>query len=243
MIYEWNPWDDRRILADEAEWQKPHMLNGVCAEMDCRKTLIVGPDVFDHWNGVIRRASKILNTNWEPATNSDIHNDELLNLCSIVKRLFLIIDDCQNLDFVLTTSEPGRVRTKSEWPPVANQANPTYRQNVIISVPIRTQADADRLVPELLKLRDLCGGLGVMAEPVEKIDLSKLWVPYGDPWDYDHEFHRLDVLTGFKAHKGGGHTDERRKISHLLITGGIPEHCDSLAAQCESAGCKVLRKQ
>ena len=47
-----------------------------------------------------------------------------------------------------------------------NDPTRMYRDNVAIGVTIRTQADADRLVPELLKLADVCGVLFVRMVPV-----------------------------------------------------------------------------
>lgn len=252
--YNWNPWTvsaDRRILADEAEWQKPHDWNREA--MFSSKTwvnpiVIVRPDVFEDWDGNI-----VHNVYGDELwTSNGIHADYCderfrgknpfpLDIRDLVHDIFATIDTYPNLDWLITTSEPGRVREMIpvyEWHAChtgdcphwnASDCNTLdeqkHRDNVILSAgPIRTQSDADRLVGDTLELYDLCGGVWVTAAPAEQIN----------PWWFDLP----DRIV-----KPGSLPIEYMpvpRISGLHLTGGIPEHGDNLAAQCESAGVKVL---
>lgn len=99
---------------------------------------------------------------WRPLTMNDVR-----------ARLFRLIDDCPNLDFLLLTKRPQNIR--SMWVEPTNNALDPYpwmRRNVWLITSIACQEDADRNIPHLLQCRDLVPVLGVSAEPlIEEIDL------------------------------------------------------------------------
>lgn len=216
MTYHWHPWTadgDRRILADESEWQKPVTWNREAERTGERGLVIVGSDVFDESPLPIQVMSEY-DRSW-------ISIDTGL----AIRDVFELIDDCHYLDWMITTSEPGRVTKsmKGDLRGVEAVRNFRNRSNLILSTgPIRTQADADRLVPELLKLRDLCGGCWITASPNNEINMDRWWMNQGPEWLFDAD--------------GMGYPP----IGGLILTGGIPEHCDSLAAQCRAAGVVVV---
>ena len=101
------------------------------------------------------------------------------------------------------------------------------RDNVILAVPVETQADIERLVSDLLKCHDLCKGLAVVCNPKEELDVAYFLdrVDYDrNDIDCDHENKEIVYEPGIK----------------LLIAEGNehPMHPDwlrSLRGQCKDA--------
>lgn len=170
-------------LADVFEdWQGP-MVNASGNQIHaCRKSLLSEAWVVEGEH----RASCV--ACHEPLTMNDVR-----------ARLFQLIDATPNLDWLLLTKRPENVRRM--WPipewnaclsgdcPHDTQAEcdrsladpeVNRRDNVWLGVSCSTQDDCDRMIPELLKCRDLAAKLFVSLEPlIEPVDLSLVEVEVG----------------------------------------------------------------
>ena len=169
------PWTvdgDARVLADEKQWREPvewnveSALGGYYAE---NARVHVTPDLFEDFDGPI------------VDTNRFADESENLTLSDLRHRLFGLIGKTPNLDWMIETQYPENVRRM--WPATKGQedgiASPLWkderqRNNVMLGVRITTQAEADTLIPRLLKLRDSARMLYVVVDPREAIEL----------WDY-----------------------------------------------------------
>ncbi len=90
----------------------------------------------------------------------------------LIRDLFQLIDQCPHVRFWMPWSEGLR----DIWPCDLVLGDGVVHEqwsNVRITTPtIRTQADADRWIPEVLKCRDLCGEIGLLFEFREDITIS-----------------------------------------------------------------------
>jgi len=198
--HEFRPWTiegDRCVMSDDAHWDKPKGWRILSEIFDGnnRPRVRVVPDVFEDCEHVCNDSGSRLRKrpagahldcsalpHWSPVTLSDIRRD-----------LSGIIDETPNLDWMLETRYPENVpkmwsdggiphlgpmdrspeENTTEW---ANRLVRTQlkRMNVILGVRVHTQAEWDRLVPELVKCRDLVKTLYVILDPREAISF----------WDY-----------------------------------------------------------
>ena len=92
------------------------------------------------------------------------------------------------------------------------------RPNVILATYVETQADIERLVPELLKCRDLCKGLEVICNPKERLHVE----PY-----LTRSYEPTEDYTGLQG------------IDRIIVEGNEhpihPDHVRSLRDQCLDA--------
>lgn len=122
------------------------------------------------------------------------------------ERLFDLIDETPNLDWLLLTKRPENIRKM--WPlPTWTEQYPgcipkgtdqstivTFRKNVWLGTSISDQATADKAIPALLRCRDLSPVLFLSAEPLlGPIDLFRWTRPLTQDsclncgWDGIHE--------------------------------------------------------
>lgn len=177
-----------------------------------------------------------------------------LTLDDVRRRLFALIDATPWLDWLLVTKRPENVRRMwadhhvpmgpgdfRRWrdDPSVNENN---RHNVWLLTSVSEQATADKMVPELLKLRDLVPVLGLSIEPLlGPIDLRQVKTHLG---------HR-DVL--FVGDEGGAeYSGSRRNFLNWIIVGGEsgpnarpmhPNWVRSLRDQAMDAGVPFFFKQ
>lgn len=153
-------------------------------------------DVFEDWQGPMVNASgnqlhacrkSLLSEEWVVDGEhraSCVACHEPLTMQDVRARLFQLIDGTPSLDWLLLTKRPENVRRM--WPrqecdgcgEVSCAAHrhgildDLYRHNVWLGVSCSAQDDCDRLIPELLKCRDLAAKLFVSLEPlIEPVDL------------------------------------------------------------------------
>lgn len=122
---------------------------------------------------------------------------------------FRVFDECQWLRFMLLTKRPENIRRM--WCSHVNTdgrpPSQLTRENVWLGTSIACQADADRLIPELLKCRDLCAKVFVSAEPLlEPIDFCE-WTGY-NPHHENNTQRRVSV----RGCADGTSSDSRRRI-------------------------------
>jgi len=155
------------VLSSGEHWEEPEKWDfNASLDFACHRVRII-PDVFDCFDGPIVDCEKELILRVEPGCKGS-----MVTLSDIRHRLFSLIDNTPNLDWMIETQHPEDVRRM--WPKMNNQGNNWLLQNVMLGVRVTTQGEADTLIPELLKLRDLASVLYVVVDPREAIEL----------WDY-----------------------------------------------------------
>lgn len=213
-----------------------------------RPQVLLGCDVFAEWTGgedgdgamscpktgeelSINAAGHIWPMGWPSMSDGDDWGATTYTIGHARERFWHLVDDCHWIDFVMPC-DLSRVRAgwpDTPRPPQAlvdatedgcdGRSLAKNRPNVILSPPvIRTQADADRELPELLKLADLAR-LGAVLAPMEEITLP------------------FTLLAKYAELRDG---TECRHISLVVVDGGAdPMHPDvvrSLRDQCAAAG-------
>ncbi len=136
-------------------------------------------DVFEDWSGPIVNSKgntlchAIMGDRWVEAVDKD---SEAIDLSDVRRRLFGLIDETPNLDWLLLTKRPENIRRM--WTIPINGKDPggdeyLLRDNVWIGTSVSDQETADKAIPELLKCRDLAPVLFLSVEPLlGPVDLS-----------------------------------------------------------------------
>lgn len=141
-----------------------------------------------------------------------------LTMNDVRARLFRLIDACQNLDFLMLTKRPKRIR--EYWyecdtgrTTVDDAREQSRRSNVWLLTSIANQDDAERNIPELLNARDLSPVLGVSAEPlIGPVDLV--------PW------------MGGSSYYCPSCRDWKRTENEMAYRGGEEYHCVPCGTRC-----------
>jgi protein gp37 len=139
--------------------------------------------------------------------------------------MFATIDACQWLDFLLFTKRPENI--KRFWPPTSDPGarlqeqglSADYRSNVWLGTSISDQATADRMVPELLKCRDLAPVLALSIEPLlGPIEQNMI------PWM------ELDFPVGWVI--VGGESGPGFRPCEIEWIESIVDHCQAAGVPC-----------
>lgn len=208
----WGPMGTRSVTSED-NWKKPLRWDRKAAKEGKRVRVFCASlaDVFEDWPGQVRHSSGV--PMWlmnEPNGHDfcwgdghvldDPTSGRALKLSDLRHRLFRLIDQTPNLDWILVTKRPENIRTM--WPEkswtsqtTADSINETgylYRPNVWLLASTEDQQRFDERVPELLRCRDLVPVLGVSAEPLlGPIDFGKIpgrtYDEIGNFWDYNCE--------------------------------------------------------
>lgn len=104
--YIFTPWKVQggmRIVAPESEWNKPAEWNQHFRFSVKRKLAIVNADVFEDWQGLMsfEDGDTVFVRNGQWTANADSDDDRPLTMDDVRQRLFLLIDDTHNLDWLL----------------------------------------------------------------------------------------------------------------------------------------------
>jgi len=153
--------------------------------------------------------------------------------------LFALIAATPNLDWLLLTKRIGKaVNMLGDYPTIP------LLPNIWLGITICNQAEADRDVPKLLRVPAAVRFLSI--EPMlGPVDLTRV-MRRENEWTFCD-----NVLSGFRAHKCGGHTDPRNAVN-WVITGGEsgsharpsnPQWFRGIRDQCAAAGVAHLHKQ
>jgi protein gp37 len=226
--YTFRPWrvqGDQRIVASEAEWRKPLKWD--------QGRVLVGVDVFEDWQGKMmdsqglklwikgdRIESQIMKGRSDFLFLSEGYRP--LTMADIRRRLFHLIDQTPNLDWILTTKHQERIldcTLEVQHPNWWYKSLGGYPGNVWLGVHVENQEQADKRIPELLRI----------PAAVRFVDIS----PMTGPVDFSNASHRHDwkQRLGKNALEG----------IHWVICGGgeQPLHPDwvrDLRDQCLAAG-------
>lgn len=137
-------------------------------------------DVFEDWTGtVLDHNKRRLWRRWDAKTGAIVADTRPSPRCSpltlddLRRDLFALIDHTPWLDWLLVTKRPENVRRM--WLPSGGTGPDReygayepefYRKNIWLLTSVSNQETADRMIPELLKCRDLVPVLGISAEPL-----------------------------------------------------------------------------
>ena len=265
---DFKPWsivEGKCVVADESEWGKVghvtdsyfdkvylHNPGGAkIGEYPKRPIVKVPTDIFEDVEGPVVNRNGL--QYWKDGIG-DWFGDRPSAIAKrqttkdLLTRTLQTIDATPHVDYLLMTQRPELVRDKWGWEWRRGDLN-TYgaeiledkrivRPNVILATYVETQADLERLVPELLKCHDLCKGLAVVCNPKEKLELWPFC--YGPCPNSDHI--SMDPETGMyeccSRCEWSGHNDEM--VIDLIIAEGNehpmhPDHVRSLRDQCKDA--------
>lgn len=176
-----------RVVAAESAWRAPLRWERQAAESG-QPTRVFGGSLMDwaeDWGGPMlgARGDEMLVNNdglwWQDGdTVEDDWGCRPLTMDDVRARLCRLIDQTPHLTWQLLTKRPENIRRF--WTPVSGtedattKTRPLHRPNVHLIASVACQEDADRVVPELLRCRDLSPVLGLSCEPlVGPVDLSK----------------------------------------------------------------------
>lgn len=150
----WGP-HGTRVITSDSYWNEPLKWNAAAEKAGKRHRIFCASlaDVFEDWNGPLHNHKKEIlmwadpnDIRSRPATMADVRN-----------RLFSLIDNTPYCDWLLLTKRPENVR---EMWSVGH-----HLSNVWLGTSISEQETADRNLPILLGLRDLCPVLWASYEP------------------------------------------------------------------------------
>lgn len=194
----WGP-TGTRVLTSDANWAKPLKWNREAESSGIRKRVFCASlaDVFEDWQGPIADSKgKKLGVHGRcganPVSTSIPSGNEACGKCGswvnaltmndVRQRLFALIDQTPNLDWLLLTKRPENIRTmyssqhldggttgrvrefmdEEEFKDV----HPYFRRNVWLGTSVENQEYADQRIPELLRCRDLSPVLFLSCEPL-----------------------------------------------------------------------------
>lgn len=164
------------------------------------------------------------------------------------KDLFKVIDDTPDLDWQLLTKRPENILkfwpSRDDYQYVAeagalNEFPMHRRDNVWLGTSVSNQVTANKLVPDLLKCRDLCPILFLSCEPLIGRFSIETWLPSED---------------GFVAYTGNGprHVLDGAAAIDWVIVGGEsgpkarmcdPDWINRIVEQCFFSNVPVFVKQ
>lgn len=165
--HQFRPWkhvDDGDLVVGDGDWECVFELFN---KDTARVELLV--DLFEDWDAPIIDSDGyhqvLCGNHWGPENCEQAESCSRLTLDHVRERIFAIIDATPNLDWLLRTNNLDAVRRM--WP------DGKRRANVWLGASVSCQEDADRNIPELLKVRDLAAKLFVSVEPlVGPVDLQ-----------------------------------------------------------------------
>lgn len=181
-------------------------------------------------------------------------NCRMASLNDVRARLFALIDATPHLDWLLLTKRPENIlRMVPAYFPGGyiaeagrmNQEGP--RPNLWLGTSVACQEDADRVIPELLKCRDLAAKLFVSVEPLlGPVDIRRFirgnCDTCGTPCKSYHVGASIHFRCGDEVANGidwvivGGESGPNARPCRL-------EWIDAIVRQCRGAGVPVFVKQ
>ena len=245
--------DGQVVVADEAEWGR---LSINCAAVNIANLLIDNPpqyvvkvptDIFEDVEGPVVDSDgerlyschgcgglQIMQCN--DCDCETVLSDRVAKKTTtedLLTRFFKTIDSTPHVDYLIVTQHPESIRENwsllDETGPRAKWVGFRRRPNVILAVPVETQADIERLVPKLLKCHDLCKGLAVVANPKEELDFVSV----------DDGTTLWDFLEGEYEWRNGKECGHCESLDLIIVEGDEhPVHPDwvrSLRDQCKDA--------
>lgn len=182
-------WGDSgsRVMTSSVKWRTPYKWNKDASKDGIRRRVFCASiaDVFEDWQGEIwNRAKQPLFSRPDGSLTAftkeiDVDAGKVaaqdgpprVTMDELRRRLFAIIDETPNLDWLLLTKRPENVRRMI--PDVSGGGK--YRGNVWIGTSVSNQKTAEKMVPHLMDCRDLSPVLFLSVEPLlGELDLTHL---------------------------------------------------------------------
>jgi protein gp37 len=259
----WGP-NGTRVVAAEAQWKLPHRWNALAAAAGERHRVFCASlaDVFEDWAGpmsapdgriLVRPYLDAENRpeNWQPEYPEVLRTDpqgwKPVTMNDVRDRLFTLIWNTPNLDWLLLTKRPDRMaewmaRPGSQVKGLGGVLRPLH--NLWLGVSVENQAAADERIPQLLRTPAAVRFLS--CEPLlGPVDLSKWlgeWCECGSgPHPNDTKCQDCGDRTGLHCpHIGwviaGGESGPGARPMH-------PEWARSIRDQCQAAEVPFFFKQ
>jgi len=238
----------RRITTD-AYWQQPIQWNREAEKSGTRPRVFCASlaDVFEDWTGPIHdskgnRLANDFNGAFRPIQRLDV---SLTSMNDVRKRLFELIDQTPNLDWLMLTKRPENIwnmwpRKRDAHPSRQHmQGEHCYRDNVWIGTTVENQWQADKRIPALMDCRELSPVLFLSCEPLlGPVNLTDVAGKIGIG------LHSYDVLNGKNFHWDDGGCWTPCDTIDWVIVGGEsgnearpmhPEWAQDLRDQCAAA--------
>ena len=186
----WGP-RGTRVVASETMWREPLKWDREAAKTGEYPRVFCASlaDVFEDWQGQCRMSDGgwcVKHRQWGELTGYGscalAGGNDAVRLDDVRARLAGVWDATPNLDWLVLTKRPENIRRMLPIKAGRRDAikdgkanvEAWHRPNVWLGVSIACQDDADRLIPELLKCRDLCAKTFLSIEPlIGPIDLSQ----------------------------------------------------------------------
>jgi protein gp37 len=178
VVRSWDKASQERI-AEHREYTAEFDLVWSCRPAPHRATVFPSLcDPFEEWDGEVHDHQG--NACFTLPSGEIVRNPELFRadpgdesryttLDDVRRQFFRLIDETPNLDWLLLTKRPQNVRRMWEEKPqhlFRTPCDAEKRDNVWLGVSVSDQQTANELIPQLVRLRDLCGGIFVSCEPL-----------------------------------------------------------------------------
>lgn len=254
----WGP-EGTRVVASEAQWKLPHKWNREAEAAGERRRVFCASlaDVFEDWDGPMSDpqgqrlywidSNPIVMGSESTEPYEPEAGDWLVTMDDIRRRLFEVIDQTPWLDWLLLTKRPENVlRMSSRW----WESLMSVPGNVWIGTSVENQEQADKRIPELLKVPAAVRFLSM--EPLlGPVDLTNVE-------DSTREKIWVDCLGGVFSRFVKNNPDvppcgiTYEAVVNWVIVGGesgpSARPCDlewirSILDQCQGAGVPVFIKQ
>lgn len=225
-----------RVVAAEAQWRLPLKWNKAAKESGRRDRVFCASlaDVFEDWTGRMTDSQGRVFW-WEEDdktlcvtdTEDDGQYRNTASMDDFRNRLFRLIDDTPNLNWLLLTKRPQNIIRMMHY---RDKAEPWPRPNVWLGVSVENQKCADERIPLLLQA------------PAAVRFLS--CEPLLGPLQFSDVSHRADAVKqlGKRALSGihwvivGGESGPHARPMH-------PDWARSVRDQCQAAGVPFFFKQ
>ena len=219
-----------RVVAAEQTWKEPLRWNKTAVLENYRPRVFLGSlmDWAEDWRGPITRNDMIVVNDlgeWCPAPETGDVGTSTVYMANVRKRMFGVVDQCPNLDFLMLTKRPENI--EGFW----LGGNGKQRDNVWLGTSVANQETAEQAIPELIKCRDLCKHTFLSVEPLV------------GPVDFEFK-PRIGLREGY--------TNFALDYIDWVIIGGESGHgarpCNiewirDIVRQCKEAGVAVFVKQ
>ena len=160
-IAEFESEDDGGVLIPD--WQPPNILLPDISQLPLDALVVDSLGLRGWTDGKDHSFGRGYPDDWRPLAPADLIRD-----------MFYLLDDCPHVRFWMPVSDADKhLDVWCEHSITGPKLQGFVRQNLNLTTPtIRTQADADRFIPEVLKCRDLCGEVWAWFEPTQRISMK-----------------------------------------------------------------------
>jgi protein gp37 len=257
VLGQWGP-NGTRVVASESKWREPLAWDRAAEKAGERHRVFCASiaDVFEDWSGPMLNSAGLELMKWRMGMDSDNMCDSTdegyayrpedyvsVTMSHIRERLFFLIRDTPNLDWLLLTKRPENVISALAKIDVCDVAE-TF-PNVWFGTSVENQQAADERIPHLLSIPAAVRFLS--CEPLlGPVDLTTVKTPHTV----------IDAVTGSESNVGrgiGGQWASRscNKIDWVIVGGEsgpnarpmCPEWAYSLRDQCVAARVAFFMKQ